>query len=667
MPVVSVGTYIIWPDPPPPPPTEEAKELVENKGTEANRHRDQGAKQIPLFILKNVYSKYSGKPLIQEMKHFGFLVEPVTTENPHGLPLGIGVAQHGKYEISSMNCASCHTGRIRVDDQLYNVEGGGNLTSSGQWAHVINDSIDDLKNPVKLLGFLIRLMKNNDLPEKYTPENTSVADIEKIQSQFGKDPVERPVSSDSNGVMSAESQKMVEDEARELARSQAVAEMLKKTISGEKYTEELFQEVYLKELLKKKKILEDYYNEEGNEDNVDFFKDELEAKTSYYKKYSDSDFCQNSEKLLVPDKWSNTSKSSSSLLKLLLSQKQYADRAFPVIEKIGNIGPGRDDAWFVLGALVGGNTDVVMEHFEPAPTKIPNLFSYSYYSRTKSTDSREYHFHYDGNTNSLMQRNYLQAMAVGALSSPNHVGGYESEAKIDEIHNADMYYQQIKIPNFSKIFPKHFNPDHAKKGEAIFAQNCLSCHDRPEGKMIPIGDVKTDPKRWRFFNGEEKKELREGVLKSIELKTASVYRLSLNRIIANGGDSGGGSYEMENPQWFNAREGYMARTLNGVWASPPYLHNGSVRTIQQLLTPAAQREKSFYVGTRDYDTENLGYKNYGDDKNKDVKHYVEGKLTTYKIDVDGINVGHEYGTKLSDEEKLYLIEYIKTLGDPEEK
>ena len=55
------------------------------------------------------------------------------------------------------------------------------------------------------------------------------------------------------------------------------------------------------------------------------------------------------------------------------------------------------------------------------------------------------------------------------------------------------------------------------------------------------------------------------------------------------------------------------------------------------------------------------------DKNKDVKHYVEGKLTTYKIDVDGINVGHEYGTKLSDEEKLYLIEYIKTLGDPEEK
>ncbi|MEL7448398.1 MAG: di-heme-cytochrome C peroxidase [Pseudomonadota bacterium] len=53
--------------------------------------------------------------------------------------------------------------------------------------------------------------------------------------------------------------------------------------------------------------------------------------------------------------------------------------------------------------------------------------------------------------------------------------------------------------------------------------------------------------------------------------------------------------------------GYKPRPLEGVWATPPFLHNGSVPTLHQMLIPPEQRDKRFFVGRRDYDTTNLGY------------------------------------------------------------
>src|SRR5207253_8739809 len=53
--------------------------------------------------------------------------------------------------------------------------------------------------------------------------------------------------------------------------------------------------------------------------------------------------------------------------------------------------------------------------------------------------------------------------------------------------------------------------------------------------------------------------------------------------------------------------GYKARPLNGIWATAPYLHNGSVRTLYQLLLPADQREAAFEVGNREFDPTQVGY------------------------------------------------------------
>lgn len=56
---------------------------------------------------------------------------------------------------------------------------------------------------------------------------------------------------------------------------------------------------------------------------------------------------------------------------------------------------------------------------------------------------------------------------------------------------------------------------------------------------------------------------------------------------------------------------YWAASMAGVWARSPYLHNASVRTMMELLTPPAARAKTFRRGTRVYDSKNMGYADDG--------------------------------------------------------
>jgi hypothetical protein len=95
--------------------------------------------------------------------------------------------------------------------------------------------------------------------------------------------------------------------------------------------------------------------------------------------------------------------------------------------------------------------------------------------------------------------------------------------------------------------------------------------------------------------------------------------------------------------------------LQGIWATAPYLHNGSVATLADLLKPAAQRAKQFKMGSA-YDTVNLGIA-----VDQPQSNYV--MVTTDCSDLNSGNsrCGHEFGTQLTDPEKKALLEYLKTL------
>jgi len=95
---------------------------------------------------------------------------------------------------------------------------------------------------------------------------------------------------------------------------------------------------------------------------------------------------------------------------------------------------------------------------------------------------------------------------------------------------------------------------------------------------------------------------------------------------------------------------YRARSLNGIWATAPYLHNGSVPTLWDLLLPADQRPRSFKVGAREFDPVKVGFKSDG---------YDGFEFNTSQP--GNLNTGHDNYGPLSDQDRWDLIEYLKSL------
>jgi mono/diheme cytochrome c family protein len=118
------------------------------------------------------------------------------------------------------------------------------------------------------------------------------------------------------------------------------------------------------------------------------------------------------------------------------------------------------------------------------------------------------------------------------------------------------------------------------------------------------------------------------------------------------------------PNLFRAPLGYPARPLAGYWATGPYLHNGSVRTLYQLLSPADQREKTFWVSTFEFDPVEVGYLNKRIDGAFQFDTRVPGNS----------NAGHEFnkgdegtsgviGPFLPPSDRRAIVAYMKVMND----
>jgi mono/diheme cytochrome c family protein len=99
---------------------------------------------------------------------------------------------------------------------------------------------------------------------------------------------------------------------------------------------------------------------------------------------------------------------------------------------------------------------------------------------------------------------------------------------------------------------------------------------------------------------------------------------------------------------------YKAGPLDGVWATGPFLHNGSVPTLRDLLLPPEQRPRRFRVGDRTLDTEGVGFRSGPDAAGFEFDTERPGNG-------NGGHAGPEYGTELSPEERRDLLEYLKSL------
>lgn len=106
------------------------------------------------------------------------------------------------------------------------------------------------------------------------------------------------------------------------------------------------------------------------------------------------------------------------------------------------------------------------------------------------------------------------------------------------------------------------------------------------------------------------------------------------------------------------REGarYKSRPLDGIWATAPYLHNGSVPNLDALLQPASKRPSSFSIGVKTFDPVRVGF-------STDVPGFprFNVKNSDGTPILGNSNAGHEFGASFSDEERSWMVEYLKTL------
>ena len=144
------------------------------------------------------------------------------------------------------------------------------------------------------------------------------------------------------------------------------------------------------------------------------------------------------------------------------------------------------------------------------------------------------------------------------------------------------------------------------------------------------------------------------------------------------------TYEGLRPNCLQTDKGYKARPLNGVWATAPFLHNGSVATIYDLLSPLVDRPTLVQLGNQEFDAEHLGIvQNEAAEALLKVQEefsyelmpdYSDGLFILDTRQPGNHNTGHIFddrsaekpnkgriGRKLSEIEKLAIIEYLKTL------
>jgi mono/diheme cytochrome c family protein len=224
--------------------------------------------------------------------------------------------------------------------------------------------------------------------------------------------------------------------------------------------------------------------------------------------------------------------------------------------------------------------------------------------------------HWDGNNDQPLARNLGAAFGLGA---PITGRGRLADFKAIDRHTAIS--ERLRAPRY----PWAVDRESAARGAAHYAAHCASCHDvRGEPRLFPIEEVGTDPNRALFFDEEQARLLNEWVA-AFEVPGYDPPAVS-----------------------FRSTRQYVAPPLAGVWARSPYLHNGAVRTMWELLAPPAERPRSFRIGSPLYDQRHLG-------------HAGEGPFL-FDCSLPGnSNAGHDYGTALGEAEKRELIEYLKTL------
>jgi hypothetical protein len=298
----------------------------------------------------------------------------------------------------------------------------------------------------------------------------------------------------------------------------------------------------------------------------------------------------------------------------------------------------------------------------------------------------------------------LSSFISGQGIKATHIS-FSSSLKVHNLRLIENRLKSLQSPQWPEDILPPIDRDRSARGERLFTIYCEKCHTRIKrddpkrrivAQMTRLSDVGTDPKmaenaaKYSGLSGILRNQYVNAgpgnVLIDEEAPVAALLTKATLSVVATPEDKNflergydwiydlgaalfgneikpslkHGQYDPDTTaDPYASLLSYKARSLNGIWATAPYLHNGSVPTLYDLLLPKRRngdpkdgeyRPDQFLVGSREFDPEKVGLKSSGYNGFAfDTSHQGNS------------NTGHTYGTGLDKEKRLDLLEYLKSL------
>lgn len=382
---------------------------------------------------------------------------------------------------------------------------------------------------------------------------------------------------------------------------------------------------------------------------------------------------------------------------------------------------GRLDALNRIGNQVFYTDLVGNQEFDPkvnlakqnAPVNYPHTWSTSWFDWVQ----------YDGSIRQPMVRNTGEAMGVAArvnltdLTKPLYSASIpvrnlfdmeELLAGSQAPQAAPKGFKGLTAPVWPEEILGRIDQQKAQRGKALYSQNCTRCHGpatnepqfwnptlwtTPDVKglqfykvgIIPLTVVGTDPAQAEVLATRKVKvpaslqipappngpQYCSGKSNTITTETDFSWALAavVEKVIFKWYDDNNVPPEQRTvfdgfrKNCVQAPMGYKARPLNGIWATAPFLHNGSVPTLHDLFKPAKERPGKFCVGSLEFDPVNVGYETNCAKGTDEFDTSIPGNLSIgHSFEGDGSKVeAGILGPAFNEADRQALVEYLKTL------
>lgn len=578
-------------------------------------HLSQGSEILPWILLTAIDDSRSAKPFIENLTRFGLLPDPARND---GLAIGLSLASNSYtfgMQFVGITCAACHVSELRYGGRTLRVDGATNMFNLQMfYAEAIGALFATLNDNDKLWRALKRLGRQDF--ERYN-----------IAAPFV-----RPA----------------------LLGYYAVNIALNR--------EKLHARLELIKVIRTAKELREQAKAKAKGSN--------EPATSGFGRLDAFDGTRNFllTRLRKEDAGGEFKVNMANLVKL------NAPTKFPQV-------------WSQKAAAPG---DVSVYYDDPA--KFPQVWGFRDYSWLEWTL----------NTDTVLERNFTETLGAGATVVLDPAAGaslFNSSISINNLHDLEWLTYYIDPPRWPAELFGPIDTAMAKRGEFLFGTHCANCHEYGSDRRTDTGllrlrgfslDIGTDPAAAlriscpvpdtgainvapRSLTAEQAIVLKDCAGVTAETRRAAGFASVTKKVVeeikskafAAEGIDDARRRKIEDLDrrkqvlWRDTLldttppDGpYAARPLHGIWAAAPYLHNGSVPTLYDLLLRPEQRPKQFALGSREFDPKKVGFA---------VTTTCTGQDCLVDTSVSGnANTGHLFGNALSDSERAELIEFLKT-------